>query len=326
MSDWPIDWRAVVDEAVRRRKDEGLTQRSLAALAGVSVPTVNAFEQGEINLRFERIVAILDALSMFVQPGRADSLQWFIHQARARWKALVADVPEDHPSTLPHGYTEQAYAIAGVQKPPTLTRLRDILSRAPRTSGWPPFWVPTKESIRPVVRGGLLECWLGKPTEDRVFNDAAHSDFWQVDRECNAYLLRGYQEDGSDFEQGTIFDLTLPIWRNSEVLLNAAWLTGELGLGRDTNIRYIARYSGLAGRELFAWAKPLLRVGLNDRHRARTDAIDLAITATVDDIHERLESVVEELLRPLYERFEGYEPPAQLFAGQIADLRRNMDQ
>lgn len=77
MTGLPIDWRQVVDEAIRRRKADGLTQRDLAALAGVSLPTVNQFEQGEINLRFERVVAILDAVGLFVQPGRSDSLQSF---------------------------------------------------------------------------------------------------------------------------------------------------------------------------------------------------------------------------------------------------------
>ena len=33
MTEGPINWRAVVDEAVKRRKTEGLTQAGLAALA-----------------------------------------------------------------------------------------------------------------------------------------------------------------------------------------------------------------------------------------------------------------------------------------------------
>jgi transcriptional regulator with XRE-family HTH domain len=95
MSEWPIDWRALVTEAIRRRKNEGLTQRSLAALAGVSVPTVNAFEQGEINLRFERIVAILDTLGLFTQAARSDDLQSLIHTARHRWQELIEPLPEE---------------------------------------------------------------------------------------------------------------------------------------------------------------------------------------------------------------------------------------
>lgn len=323
MTNWPIDWRAVVDEAIRRRKQEGLTQRSLAALAGVSPPTVNAFEQGEINLRFERIVAILDALGLFVQPGRADNLQSFILNARSRWKDLVEKLPDDHPSCQSEGHSEQAYSIEGLDGLPTLSRLRELLARAPKTSGWPPFWVSAKDSIKPVIREGLIECWLGKPDADRVFNDAAHSDFWQVSRDGAAYLQRGYQEDGADFEPATIFDVTLPIWRTAEVLLHSGWLARELGAVAHTKIRFLGRYTGLAGRELLSWSKPLLRLALDVRYRARTDSVDLAATITPSDIDERLDEVVEELLRPLYERFDGYRPPSELFAGQIADLRRN---
>lgn len=325
MTDWPIDWRAVVDEAIRRRKAEGLTQRSLAALAGVSAPTVNSFEQGDINLRFERVVAILDALGLFVQPGRTDSLQSFVYDARRRWDELVADLPEDHASRQPHGHSEQAYAIDGIEQLPTLARLRDLLSHAPKTSGWPPFWVPTKASIKPSIREGLVECWLGKPDADRVFSDAAHSDFWQIARDTSAYLQRGYQEDGVDFEAGTVFDLTLPIWRTGEVLLHAAWLARQLGAPANANIRFIGRYTGLAGRELFAWAKPLLRLALNDRHRARSPSVDLGSVTSVVEIEDNLALVVEGLLRPLYERFDGFEAPTDLFTSQIADLLRNID-
>lgn len=323
MTSFPIDWRLVVDEAVRRRKEEGHTQRSLAALAGVSVPTINAFEQGEITLRFERVVAILDALGLFVQSGRTDSLQSFVYDARARWKSLVEDLPNDSPSCQPDGYSEQAYAIEGVEQLPTLSKLREILTKAPKTSGWTPFWVPTKESIKPSIREGLIECWLGRPDADRVFAEAAHSDFWQVSRDGTAYLQRGYQEDGSDFEPSTIFDLTLPIWRTSEVLLHAAWLARQLGGGTNTKIRFFSRYTGLAGRELFSWAKPLLRLALDERHRARSDSVDLATTAQVSEIENGLELVCEAVLRPLYERFDGFNPPSELFAGQVTELLRN---
>jgi transcriptional regulator with XRE-family HTH domain len=322
MTEWPIDWRAVVDEAIRRRKQEGLSQRSLAALAGVSLPTVNAFEQGEIRLRFERVTAILSAVGLFVHPGPPDSLQAFVHAGRRRWEELTSDLPAGHPSRQPHGFSEQAYAIEGLGQPPGLSKLRNVLANGPHTSGWPPFWVSTREDLKPTPYDGLVECWLGKPHTDRVFNDPAHSDFWQVSREGSAYLHRGYQEDGPDLEPGTIFDLTLPIWRTAEVLLHAAWLARQLGASSDSKIRFAARYTGLAGRELISWAKPLLRIGLDDRRRSRSLSADLAGVTTVQDIHSKLETVVAELVIPLYERFEGFEPPAELIAGQIAELRR----
>ncbi|WP_230206732.1 helix-turn-helix domain-containing protein [Novosphingobium sp. Gsoil 351] len=323
MTQWPIDWRATVDEAVRRRKQEGLTQAQLATLAGVSRPTVVAFEQGEINLRFERLIAILDALGLFVQPGRSDSLQSFVHDARNRFKELVARLDDDHPSRQPLGHSEQAYAIEGVENPPSLTRLKDILARAPKTSGWTPFWVPTKESIKPGFHDGLLECWLGRPEADRVFNDPASSDFWQITRDGSAYLRRGFQEDGRDLDAGSFFDLTLPIWRTAEVLRHAAWLARQLGAGEGA-IRFVGRYAGLAGRELISWAKPALRLALDERHRARSDSVDLVALTDAAAIEQDLAAVVGAIVRPLYERFDGFDPPGALIAGQIAEFERNL--
>jgi transcriptional regulator with XRE-family HTH domain len=323
MTKWPIDWREVVDEAIRRRKKEGLTQAGLADLAGVSRPLVVAFEQGDINLRFERVVAVLDALGLFVQPGRSDSLQSFVHSARRRFAELTADLEPDHPSRQGHGHCEQAYAIEGVEELPTLGQLKRILSNAPKTTGWPPFWVPTKEPIRPTIQDGLLECWLGRPSADRIFTDPASSDFWQIARDGTAYLQRGYQEDGHDFEPGTFFDLTLPIWRTAEILLHAAWLARQLGAEAGA-IRFIGRYTGLAGRELISWARPGLRHALEDRHRARADSVDLMASSSVGEVTADLAGVVRTIVRPLYERFDGFEPSEALVAGQIADMRRQI--
>lgn len=324
MTEWPIDWRAVVDEAKRRRAREGLTQAELAALAGVSRQTIVSFEQGEINLRFERVIAILDALGLFVQPGRADSLQSFIHDARNRFRELVERLDDDHPSRQPLGHSEQAYSIENVDQLPTLARLKDILSHAPKTSGWSPFWVPTKESTKPAFHEGLLECWLGRPDADRQFNDSARSDFWRIARDGTAYLQRGHQEDGRDLDTGTFFDLSLPIRRTAEVLHHAAWLARELGVSGTANIRFFARYTGLAGRKLFAWAKPGLALALEEGLRARSDQVDLNVVTSADEIAQDLKRVVTQILLPLYERFDGFEPPEALIRGQIFDFHNTV--
>ncbi len=324
MTTLPIDWRAVVDEAIRRRKDDGLSQRDLAALAGVSLPTVNQFEQGEINLRFERVVAILDALGLFLQPGRTDSLQSFVHAARRRWEELTAELPSEDPSRQPFGHSEQAYALEIDGGLPTLAKLRETLAKAPSTSGWSPFWVPTKEPLRPSIHDGVIECWLGKPNVDKVFTDAAHADFWQVARDGTSYLQRGYQEDGPDLQPGTIFDVTLPIWRTGEVLLHAAWLAHQLGGEPGSKIRFSASYTGLAGRELFSWAKPLLRVALTEQFRARTDRVEISVVTSVLEVEENLAAPVERVLAPLYERFDGFLLPPTLVSTQLEELRQSV--
>jgi transcriptional regulator with XRE-family HTH domain len=323
MTEWPIDWRAVVDEAIRRRKNEGLSQRSLADLAGVSPPTVNAFEQGEVRLQFERVIAILEALGLFLRPGAPDSFAAFRHNARRRWDELVSPLPDDHPSRQPLGHFEQAYEIIGLDQTPSPRALKLLLEKIPKTSGWPPFWVATRSDLRPTTDEGLVECWLGRPGTDRAFDDAAHSDFWQVSRAAQAYLRRGFQEDGRDNrEPGTIFDLTLPIWRTAEVLLHAARLARVLGGHEETVVHLTARYAGLEGRELISWAQPLLRTVLDQRYRARSTRIDLEIFTDVFKIENELEAVVDVFLEPLYERFDGYRLTDELVSSQLADLRR----
>lgn len=325
MSEPQIDWRAVVDEAIRRRKQDGLGQRDLAALAGVSVPTVNSFEKGETNLRFDRVVAILDALGLFVHPSASDSLQSFVQTARRRWSELTQNLPQDHPSRQPSGHSEQAYSIQDAEQEPNLAELREILARAPASSGWPPFWVPTRASLKPVIYESNIECWLGRPDVERIFADAAHSDFWEVNRTGKAYLQRVYQEDGPDLQPGTLFDVTLPIWRTAEVLLHASWLAGELGASPHRKIQYFARYTGLAGRRLLSWAKPLLPIALigSEAPRARSDSVDLQNVTTSTEIGLGLDQVVRRILAPLYERFDGFDPPTELFTGQIEELKRN---
>jgi transcriptional regulator with XRE-family HTH domain len=324
MSQGPINWRELVDEAVRRRKAEQMTQSELAELAGVSRPTVVTFEQGEINLRFERIVAILDALGLFIQPGRADSLAMFIHEAKRRFTDLTQPLAAEHPSLQPHGHSEQAYAIDGVGEVASIAKLREILAAAPRTSGWRPFWLPTTDARKPSVQNGALECWTGKPDKNRIFEDAAHSDFWRVARDGKAYLQRGYQEDGPDLDAGTFFDLTLPIWRTAEFLIHAGWMAGQLGAQGNTQIRIVARYTGLAGRELISWTKPTLRFPIEKPLRARSDIAEIDRTITYAEIEEHLEEAVALIVRPLYERFDGFIPSDDLVTSQVRDLTSRM--
>ncbi|MBF0373964.1 MAG: helix-turn-helix domain-containing protein [Alphaproteobacteria bacterium] len=55
---------AIGEQAVRRRKEAGLSQKALAELAGVGHVTVIALEKGEGALRLENAWRILGALGM----------------------------------------------------------------------------------------------------------------------------------------------------------------------------------------------------------------------------------------------------------------------
>jgi len=59
-----LNWQSLIEEAIKRRKEQRLTQEQLAVLAGVSKPTLNAFEQGKISITLENAIKILRALGM----------------------------------------------------------------------------------------------------------------------------------------------------------------------------------------------------------------------------------------------------------------------
>lgn len=59
-----LNWQEIIKEAVTRRKQQGLTQKQLAVLAGVSGPTVNSFEQGKSSITLESAFKILRCLGM----------------------------------------------------------------------------------------------------------------------------------------------------------------------------------------------------------------------------------------------------------------------
>lgn len=59
-----LNWQSFVEEAVKRRKEQGLTQEQLAVLAGVSKPTLNSFEQGKTNVKLDSAFKILKVLGL----------------------------------------------------------------------------------------------------------------------------------------------------------------------------------------------------------------------------------------------------------------------
>ncbi len=59
-----LNWERMVREAVTIRKQERLSQRDIAALAGVTQPTVVKFEKGSTSIRVDSALAILRALSL----------------------------------------------------------------------------------------------------------------------------------------------------------------------------------------------------------------------------------------------------------------------
>lgn len=59
-----LNWTDLVTQAIKRRKEQNLTQQQLSVLAGVSKPTLNSFEQMKTSIKLESAIKILQVLGL----------------------------------------------------------------------------------------------------------------------------------------------------------------------------------------------------------------------------------------------------------------------
>ena len=304
----PLDWCALVAEAIRRRKEEKLTQRAHAALANVSIPTIVAFDHGERTLTLAKAFDILRVVGLIDEPADGNAQERFVEDAFARWRELTAALPADSPGRFPHGWCRVDYALEGELKQPTLPALMDMLREAMNPHpGWPLFRVPARHESAPREVDGMLECWTAPHDgdADRVADDAARYAFWRAAPAGRIVLIRGYREDAQEtFRPGTILDTILPIWHLGEVLLHAASLAALMRHNPDAAVTIHLRvlYTGLNGRVLRAWANPLSEL-LVEGTPARSDEAMLEASVPAGDIPGRLAHHLFPLIASLYERF-----------------------
>jgi transcriptional regulator with XRE-family HTH domain len=302
-----LNWKSLVQEAIRRRKAEKLTQREHASLAGVSIPTIVAFDRGEETLTLAKAFDILRVVGLIVARDESGAQRAFVSEALTRWRELTKTLPENSPGRFPHGSYQFDYSLEGDVPDVETHKLRGLLEKAVvHHTGWPLFLFLTRHELSPYETDGVIECWL-KPEEagaNRPLGDPAHCDFWRVAPSGRAFIIRGYQEDSQDtVSPRTIFDTTLPIWRMGELLLHAAGLANLMTRHpANVKVRMHAHYTGLSGRVLRNWGNPLSDL-MFEGGAARSDEALLETTVVVGDIKERLAEIVHPLAVSLFERF-----------------------
>lgn len=270
---------------------------------------------------------ITGAVPQLELPPERDRLKDWVTSSRSRWNSLVDTLPQGVGPRLPHGRYCIAYEVVGDRKQIGLAQLPEVLrTSVVRHTGWPPFWYPARAGIGPYPIDGAVECWLGgdshTPPEER---DAAHSDFWRIHLDGLAFLMRGYQEDGSDKHRsgqhpslsGTCFDVTLPVWRIGEALLHARQLAKNL-FEEPATIKFSAIYEGLAGRRLVSLSG---RRYISDGRAAHQDSITLSTHVDAQAIESNLPEIVHPLLSPLYGLFNFFELPMSLVTEELGRMR-----
>ena len=205
-----------------------------------------------------------------------------------------------------------AYEVSPVDSPPSLVALQTMMREVEgHETGWP-VWLTlsNRPEMRPRPVDGVLECWLDQ-TQDK--------DFWRADPQGRMFLIRRLQEDTREIngaQPGTIFELTLPIWRTGECLLHAFRLASRL---EAEHVALQMTWTGLANRTLTAWASP--ERWLEPSRVCMTDTVRSRIAVDAETISDTLPELVRSLVQPLYEQFDLFEPPADIYAVEMERLR-----
>lgn len=295
------DWDALLARCLQNRRDEMFDQ--LRALLAGNVPPVEASSEPE-------------------------KLASWTSSSITRWRHLTSKLPEGAGARLPKGHFWFAYEISGERKNISLSQLPQIIGDSVvQHTGWPPFWVPTRKGIAPYAYDGAVECWIGgDPETPPDARDPGHADFWRVHPEGLAFLIRGYQEDGLSGENskhpiapGSVFDVTLPVWRVGETLLQAERLATKL-FDPPSTIRFRATYEGLEDRELTSVSG---RRMVRDGRVARQSSISLNTHVDVRAIGPNLPEIVHPVLKPLYALFDFFDLPFSLVAEELERMRSN---
>ncbi len=236
----------------------------------------------------------------------------------ARWVELISELPADSRARMPHGYYRIAAVVEGVNL--DLPRLREVMGRAEQhLTGWPPWWWPTREGIAPYIHENSIECHI---TDLTAFDDPAHSDFWRVSTTGQLLLIRGYEEDSLENRRtvppGTVFDLTLPIWRIGECLLFIQRFATEANAA-DSTVSVRCEWTGLRGRRLTVLER---RRHLSRDYASRSDGYHATLTIPVERISGALPEIVRELVDPLYALFDFFQPPEAIYAEELGRMQR----
>lgn len=252
-------------------------------------------------------------------PDESSLLASWTEDSLRRWREVTGNLPADAPALFPNGHYRVSYLVLGDFEAVTLPELRELLDASVvRYSGWPPFWLPSREGLTPYAVDGAIECWIDP--EHSLFPDAAHADFWRAAPDGKMFLIRGFQEDSGEPQNvtpGARLDVTLPIYRIAECLMHAARLAEALA-GDEAEVLFQAHYGGLAGRSL---------ASLSGHHtmfterEAKSDDFDNSVRVTTTRIRDNLPEVLLELLSPLYALFGFFELQADLVHDVVNEMK-----
>ncbi|WP_423460304.1 hypothetical protein [Ottowia sp. VDI28] len=286
----------------------------------------DALLRRSITNQREEIISLFRALAPATVAGRfleaapteAEALGTFVANAKARWSHLNGGLEESDPAKITLGHFFFAARIVGTSRHLNERQILELNQSAKRYTGWPALITLHGEKTKPRLIDGCIEAWISDQA------DVGHADFWRIDaKNGNFFLLRGYQEDSLDPARGfgnpgTLFELTLPVWRLGEFLLRVLDLADAM-YEPPYEVLVECEWEGIAGRRLFS---------LNGRRHVRSYTSAEATVRTSgsfpsNGLRELLPEAVRTLMVPLYQHFEFFVPPDTLFAEELGRMTKN---
>jgi hypothetical protein len=253
-------------------------------------------------------------------PDELDVTTRWLDSSIARWQEVIEGLADESPARFANGHFAVAYQLIGNLDELRGRQLLEAIDHGTvRHTGWPEFWVPTRDGIQPYVANGNIECWIARDGRE---TSTAHSDFWRVSRQGQLFLIRGHQEDGVQdrgIAPGTQFDITLPTWRVGEALLHASNMAAQFG-DPQARVVMIVEWTGLDGRRLFHLEGRRLMFGDRTAHQ---NQLRTSLTVQADQINDALPELVGKLISPLYELFDFFVLPPQLVVEELTRMRAN---
>ncbi|WP_152571099.1 helix-turn-helix domain-containing protein [Massilia sp. LC238] len=296
------DWDGLLQRCLLARKEELLS--SLAAILGTG-PTAGLLGIQSLAKPvhpFAELTAFRDAAVKKLEKMQEEKL------------------PEDAGARLAHGRYIFSARILGELKQLNPHEIVDLLRGLKRYSGWSPMYIFNRKELEPYpAENDIVECWLGR-SEQR---DPGHADFWRVSPSGEIVLIRGHQEDGSDFVNeeagklpGTLFELTLPVWRVAEFILRVKEFGGRMAVG-DYRLQFLMEWEGLTGRTLFSHNSRRIMFGESTAH---DDTYRTEVEVAPAEVDAALGSIVAKIVTPLLRKFSFFEPPTKLVDEELRHM------
>jgi hypothetical protein len=285
----PTEWEYLIDVCVKLRHDEFLVRFSdlLKGVGTTLVPTGVAGERATVT----------NVMGPWVVRNKERANESFKTLAPRRGLLEVVHAPVDSRKTWTHG------------------ELLEAMRRAEcRQTGWPMgAALQNNPELKP------------KPEEDGIWASMISSslsprtsfDYWATHKTGSYFMWRGFEEDEVTDPNGVIY-FDLRAFRVAEVFLHARLLYEALGFQGTDHFSMEIDHMGLAGRTLTAskWERAL---GF-PKAKGETDRSEWRRVVSLDEIIAGLDSLVIDVVKPLFVLFDFVEIQPNVIQGVIKEF------